>query len=397
MKRFALIALALTIPLEMAAQVSPPSIQSRTAGRFVAWNYGQWQVQPYKVPAGTGSQTFSVVASQVKLTDGRVIMPFATTAPIFIGKEQVTPTAVGAGCQNANVAIGACTVTATFTIAHTNADVISSATYGLQEALNDAGSSGGGAVTVDSAWAGLGGTAGMISGATLPTNTGIENASTGPASAVPPGWTCTGSGASQVCTAPGTLAAGTTVSANGILTNSIWQREGHLQYGAEPSVLYEQNAQLLSVPSTTYVFKMWSDGTCAGGSFQYSESLTALPGSWTAQAACAITNTGYERTVVRHYGSTYYLFGVNQTGQNSIDLFTGTTGTSFMLSTTGLITTGTSGAWDSQGISTGTVYFDGSIWHMLYQGISATTNWQGGYATASTATGPWTKYSGNPV
>jgi hypothetical protein len=199
----------------------------------------------------------------------------------------------------------------------------------------------------------------------------------------------------------GTVSAGTAVSANGILTSSIWQqRYADLESNAgEPSVLWEQNAQLLAVPSTTYVFKRWNDGGCAGGSFQYSESLTALPGSWTYQSTCVVTNTGYARTEVKHYGSTYYLFGVNQTAQNSIDLFTSTTGTSFTLSTTGLIRTGTSGAWDSTFISTGTVYFDGTVWHMLYQGMdtNTTTPWQSGYATASSASGPWTKYSANPV
>ena len=52
-------------------------------------------------------------------------------------------------------------------------------TFGLQESLNDAGSSGGGAVVIDSAWTNLGGTTTIKNAATLPSNTGIEDARTG--------------------------------------------------------------------------------------------------------------------------------------------------------------------------------------------------------------------------
>ena len=42
------------------AQVSPPSIQSRVAGRFVAYNYGQWSLPIYSIPSGTGCRTFTL-------------------------------------------------------------------------------------------------------------------------------------------------------------------------------------------------------------------------------------------------------------------------------------------------------------------------------------------------
>jgi hypothetical protein len=160
------------------AQVSPPSNQSRVAGRFVAYNYGQWYVNITSAPASTGSQTFAVSSSTVFLSDGRQFMPFSTNAPIKVGTETVTPSAVGTGCRIGAVP-GACILTATFSNAHTTSDTVAPATFGLQEALNDAGSSGGGAVTIDSAWAGLGGTTDIKNAATLPSNTGIEDARTG--------------------------------------------------------------------------------------------------------------------------------------------------------------------------------------------------------------------------
>ena len=176
MKRFLSLFL-LAAPL--LAQVSLPSNQSRVAGRFVAWNYGGWSLQVYKAPAGTGSQTFSVTTASVQLGDGRQIMPFATNAPLKVGNETVTVSAVGPNCVLSWGAPGYCVLTATFSNKHTTADAVSSGTFGLQEALNDAGASGGGAVTVDSTWASAGGTSGMISAATLPSNTGIEDTRTG--------------------------------------------------------------------------------------------------------------------------------------------------------------------------------------------------------------------------
>ena len=176
MKKF-LAFLILAAPL--LAQVSPPTGTSRTAGRFIAYNYGQWSMPIYQFPAGTGSKTFTLSNSTVQLGDGRVVMPFNTNAQVTVGTETVTLTAVGSGCIIGSTAIGGCSLTATFSNPHTNADRVSSATFGLQEALNDAGNSGGGAVTIDSAWAGLGGTTGIKNAATLPSNTAIEDVRTG--------------------------------------------------------------------------------------------------------------------------------------------------------------------------------------------------------------------------
>lgn len=225
------ILLAFLLTATALAQVSPPSTQSRVAGRFVAWNYGQWAIPLYTAPAGTGSQTFTLVSSQVRMADGRTIMPFNTNAVIFVGKEQVTVTAVGSGCINAQVGPGKCVLTATFSNKHTNAEVVSSATYGLQEALNDAGASSGGTVTVDSAWAGLGGTTGMVNAATLPANTGIEDERTGSGTSGS-ALICTGTAPNQTCTV-GTLAA-----TQGVVTKpktGILQTAGYYLVGAGDS------------------------------------------------------------------------------------------------------------------------------------------------------------------
>jgi hypothetical protein len=160
------------------AQSSPPSTQSRVAGRFVAYNYGLWQTNPTKIGAATGVQTFTVNLQFVTLADGRQVVPWSTNAPIYVGTEKVTPSAVS-GCSIGDTRPGICSITATFSQSHTVVDTVTSATFGLQEALNDAGSSGGGAVVIDSAWTNAGGTTAIKNAATLPTSTGVEDARTG--------------------------------------------------------------------------------------------------------------------------------------------------------------------------------------------------------------------------
>ena len=167
----------LAVPL--VAQTSLPNPQSRVAGRFIAFNYGGWSIPLYTVPSGTGSKTFAPLYDTVQLPDGRRFMPFATNASLTVGNENVTVSVVGAGCVVNNTVPGGCVLTATFSNTHTNADKISSATFGLQEALNDASASGGGTVTVESAWASSGGTTAIISAATVATTCTVEDGRTG--------------------------------------------------------------------------------------------------------------------------------------------------------------------------------------------------------------------------
>jgi hypothetical protein len=168
----------LTFALPLMAQ-SPPSIQSRVAGRFVAYNYGQWSIPLYGPPAGTGSQTFTLSNATATLTDSRQVMPFNTNAQVYVGTELVTISNVGAGCIVGNIAAGACVLTATFSKTHVFGEPVRSGTFGLQEGLNDAGNANGGAVTIDQAWVLLGGTTTIKNAATLPSNTAIEDTRTG--------------------------------------------------------------------------------------------------------------------------------------------------------------------------------------------------------------------------
>ena len=150
---------------------------SYVGGRFVAANYGQWVKFPSSVPRNIiGVHTFVVLSPRVMLPDGRSFLPFAVGTPIVFGSETLTPSVVEYDSQNT-----VCTLTCDFTMEHNDNQPISSATWGLQEALNDAAGFGG-CVTVDGQWSELGGTDAMIADATVPGNTGIEDVRTGPAS-----------------------------------------------------------------------------------------------------------------------------------------------------------------------------------------------------------------------
>ena len=213
MKRIAGITILLLLASIAVLSQSKQAPQSYVAGRFVAFNYGQWSIAPYSMPSGTGAKTFVLTTATVRLPDGRFVMPFNTNAPIFVGTEQVTPSAV-TNCV-LNGAANTCSITATFSSSHKVSDYVSSATYGLQEALNDAGNFGG-AVTVDGSWAAAGGTTGIINAATLPSNTGIEDVRTGAG----------GSGSGTVSSGSGykvpiyASAAGTTIGPSNIYSDA---------------------------------------------------------------------------------------------------------------------------------------------------------------------------------
>lgn len=110
-----------------------------------------------------------------------------------------------------------------------------------------------------------------------------------------------------------------------------------------------------------------------------------------------ITNVpaGYKRHHILKSGSTYYLYAV--TGDTSMHLFTGTNKTTFT-DQGEVLTVGAAGAWDSEYIANMFVWKEDSNWYMLYDGHkNGVTPWKQGLATASAASGPWTKYASNPV
>lgn len=197
----AVLVLSVFNTLPVSAQ-NPPSNQSFVGGRFVArnYNYPGIRVNSGGGSAGT-SYTVTLSSGVVRLQDGRTIVPFtaggtSTTGqsiagmfppiPISIGagatQETVTPTAVS-GCYLGSPD-NTCQITASFTFAHGRGDVVNSSTYGIQEAINDASSFGGGIVVVDPSENSLAGGATAVSaaiaGAAVVNTVTIEDSHLGP-------------------------------------------------------------------------------------------------------------------------------------------------------------------------------------------------------------------------
>jgi hypothetical protein len=157
---------------------------SRFSGQYraVEFNYGGgFEINPapltvISAPGASGAQTATVAQGFISLSDGTIVSPLATTAPIYIGSatlaETVTPSAVSNNVQS-NVFGQTATVTATFSNAHYAGDRVCSGTFGLQEAINFAASKGGGTVIVDAAWTTQGGTSTILGAASVPSTVQI--------------------------------------------------------------------------------------------------------------------------------------------------------------------------------------------------------------------------------
>ena len=171
MKRSALLAAFLALPLALAAQTTnstasimqPANGPADIAGQLYAANFAHWTASP--TPSGTRWDN----AGQCYATSGGITFPmFSTTAPITIvdlgvpaNTETVTPTQVGYLGSGCNVSLPA-------THSHSNY-YLKSGTVGLQEALNWGGTNYY-QVVLTPDWTTMGGTAGMISAAVLCSN-----------------------------------------------------------------------------------------------------------------------------------------------------------------------------------------------------------------------------------
>lgn len=145
----------MTLPVPTPAQNTQANI-SRGFARWNATAYGSWRSSVVQGTLATGVGTI-IVNNPNALVDGRMVMPFSVTAPVSVDGEIETPTTVAAAtCPGGAQATNGCTaITATWTAIHPGGqNDVTSGTFGLQEAYNEAHSFGGGIVEVDPSWAG---------------------------------------------------------------------------------------------------------------------------------------------------------------------------------------------------------------------------------------------------
>lgn len=93
------------------------------------------QIDTTAATSGAGVATFTVAFGTTTTSDGTVITPLSTVAPVTVGiganQETVTPSAVS--CTTPQV-YQSCSFTATFANAHGTGDPVASASYGITEA-----------------------------------------------------------------------------------------------------------------------------------------------------------------------------------------------------------------------------------------------------------------------
>ena len=174
MKRvLAALLLILGLPVLALAQNIP---NHKSGSVYNVSAYNTWNARVIGGPYAAGAAVI-VYPAQVTLLDGYTFSPFNTTASVQIGTganvETVTPTAVAIGVCPAGYGgpQGCATLTVATANTHGQGDIVSSGTYGLQEAINDASGAGGIAV-IDALFLGTNTT---ITGATPVANVSIRD------------------------------------------------------------------------------------------------------------------------------------------------------------------------------------------------------------------------------
>lgn len=127
------------------------SVLHRVAGIYVASAYSNWSDVVTGGPYAPGTTSITVASPVVTLADGYQFSPFAVGNSIAVGAgsgdgEVVTITGVSGCGQGSSVSPSSCTITATFANSHGSGDLIMSSSGGVNEALFDAGSHGGGKI-----------------------------------------------------------------------------------------------------------------------------------------------------------------------------------------------------------------------------------------------------------
>jgi hypothetical protein len=122
---------------------------------YNASTYGSWGATTTSVNA-TGSSSIGVAPSAVYATNSQLFVPFQTNESLTIDSETFTVTSA----TNCFAGSSTCTVNATFSDVHAAGAPVSSGTFGLQEAINQALlSPASGTVLIDNTWQGPAGNA----------------------------------------------------------------------------------------------------------------------------------------------------------------------------------------------------------------------------------------------
>lgn len=146
------------LPVACVAQVHNFQFP-RMGGSYYASSFANWTASTQTPVMAPGLATVQITPAKVTLVANDQIQPVAVGVPVLVqaggASETVTPVAVNCTPQ-------ACAMTATFADAHPGGFNITSASDGLDEAIEVAAAQGGGTVVVGSDWSG---TTAQITGA----------------------------------------------------------------------------------------------------------------------------------------------------------------------------------------------------------------------------------------
>lgn len=156
----------LLLSVSLAGQVTAP-----TTKPIAASDFGRWTIPSATPVASAGVRTVQLQFSSATASSGPSFPPVTLNTPLLIvdqgHNETVIPSAVS--CPQGGVL---CTFTANFAQAHAGNFLVSSGTFGLQEAINYLLGNNGGTVQITSDWPG---TAGMITSASGGTNVSLQD------------------------------------------------------------------------------------------------------------------------------------------------------------------------------------------------------------------------------
>lgn len=185
-------------------------------------------------------------------------------------------------------------------------------------------------------------------------------------------------------------------------TTPIWKRYGTVLTATtaqdadgvgEPFVMKDVNSQIVSGNSADTVFKMWYGGGWSTPYINYAESLDGL--TWTKFSGNPLISGHARQSVVKN-SSTYVMYtALNSTG-DQIDRYTSTNGTTWTLANSAVISKGSAGTWNANGVHNSHVFIEGGTWKMLIEGMRTSFGNSIGYYTSSDGI-TWTPYASNPV
>lgn len=193
--------------------------------------------------------------------------------------------------------------------------------------------------------------------------------------------------------------AGTTPTGAFISNDSVWKRQGIILYPslseqdfAEPTVLYDSLAQVLAVPSTQKIFKMWYTSGWGIPQIDYAESVDGR--QWVKYSGNPVIYNHCREAIIKD-GSNYYIYADSSITGQIVNRFVSTDGINWTKDHGNMITPGSTGSWNAT-FGNIWVHKDGSQWRMLIDGLCDTLAYTLGLYT-STDGFTWTPYANNPV